>query len=239
LGGYISNARYLVGTGLYTTTFTPPTAPLTAITNTSLLLSGTNAGIYDNAIKNDLVTVGTAQVSTSVVKYGTGSMKFNGTTDYLTAPNSTQFAFNTANWTIEAWVYTNSVTTAQTIIDTRSTATATTGVKLALSTTGFPFVTINNATLFTSSSALTISTWTHVAVVQNGTTITLYLNGTKPTTGSGTSSTSLTDQFLRIGASAGTAAQFYNGYLDDVRITNGIARYTTNFTAPTAAFPNN
>jgi Concanavalin A-like lectin/glucanases superfamily len=234
--GYIANTRFVVGTAVYTANFTPPTAPLTAITNTALLLNGINAGIYDNAIKSDSITVGAAQVNTSVVKYGTGSVSFNGTTSYLNFPNNTYYAFGTASWTIEAWVYTNSVTTAQTIIDTRSTATATTGVKLALSTTGFPFVTINNATLFTSSSALTISTWTHVALVKNGTTVTLYLNGTS--TGSATSATSLTDQFLRIGASAGTAAQFYNGYLDDVRITNGIARYTASFTPPTQAFPN-
>ena len=235
--GYISNFR-VTNTLVYTANFTPPTAPLTAISGTSLLLNGINAGIVDNAIKSDSITVGATQVNTSVVKYGTGSVSFNGTTSYLTFPNNTYYAFGTASWTIEAWVYTNSVTTAQTIIDTRSTATATTGVKLALSATGFPFVTVNNATLFTSSTALTISTWTHVALVKNGTTITLYLNGTKPTTGSGTSSTSLTDQNLRIGASAGTAAQFFNGYLDEVRITNGVARYTANFTAPTQAFPN-
>ena len=236
--GYISNYRCIAGTGLYPSAFTPPTAPLTAITNTQLLLNGTNAGIYDNAIKNDLETVGSAQVSTSVVKYGTGSMKFNGTTDYLTAPTSPQFAFGTGAWTIEGWVYSSSVTVLQSLIDTRATATSTTGVLVSITALGFISVTVNNAILFTSSTAMTLSTWVHVAVVQNGTTITLYLDGTKPTTGSGTSSTSLTDQYLRLGASAGTAANFYNGYLDDVRITKGIARYTANFTAPTSAFPN-
>ena len=236
--GYISNARIVKGTAVYTANFTPPTAPLTAITNTSLLLSGTNAGIFDNAIKNDLETVGSTQVSTSVVKYGTGSMKFNGTTDYLNPPTSPQFAFGTGNWTIEGWVYSSSVTALQSLIDTRATATSTSGVLISITALGFISVTVNNTILFTSSTAMTLSTWTHVAVVQNGTTITLYLDGTKPTTGSGTSSTSLTDQYLRLGASAGTAANFYNGYLDDVRITKGIARYTANFTPPTSAFPN-
>ena len=238
IDGIFSNLRVVKGTAVYTTTFTPPTAPLTAITNTSLLLSGTNAGIYDNAIKNDLETIGNAQVSTAVTKFGTGSMKFNGTTDYLTAPTSPQFAFSTGNWTIEGWVYPSSVTALQSLIDTRATATSTTGVLVSITALGFISVTVNNAILFTSSTAMTLSTWVHVAVVQNGTTITLYLNGTKPTTGSGTSSTSLTDQYLRLGASAGTAANFYNGYLDDVRITKGVARYTANFTPPTAAFPN-
>ena len=164
-------------------------------------------------------------------------MKFNGTTDYLTAPTSPQFAFSTGNWTIEGWVYPNSVTVLQSLIDTRATATSTTGVLVSITALGFISVTVNNAILFTSSTAMTISAWTHVAVVQNGTTITLYLNGTKPTTGSGTSSTSLTDQYLRLGASAGTAANFYNGYLDDLRITKGVARYTADFTPPTQAFP--
>ena len=238
LSGYVSNLRMLKGTALYTTGFTPPTVPLTNITNTSLLLSGTNAGIFDSAIKNDLTTVGSAKVSTSTVKYGTGSMSFNGTTDYLTAPNSPQYAFNTGNWTIEGWIYPNSISVLQSIIDTRATATSTTGVLISITALGFISVTVNNAILFTSSTGLSLSTWTNFAVVKNGTTITLYLNGTKPTTGSGTSSTGLTDQNLRIGASAGTAANFFSGYLDDVRITTGIARYTANFTPPTAALPN-
>jgi hypothetical protein len=235
---YITDFRIVKGTAVYTANFTPPTAPLTAITNTSLLLSGTNAGIVDNAIKSDSITVGATQVNTSVVKYGTGSISFNGTTSVLNFPNNPYYAFGTGSFTIESWVYPNSVTALQSLIDTRSTATATTGILISITALGFISVTVNNAILFTSSTGITISAWTHVAVVKSGTTITLYLNGTKPLIGSGTSSTSLTDQFLRLGASAGTAANFYNGYLDEVRITNGVARYTADFTAPTAAFPN-
>jgi hypothetical protein len=235
MNGYIADLRYVNGTA---ETITVPTAPLTAITNTSLLLSGTNAGIVDNAIKSDSITVGATQVNTSIVKYGTGSISFNGTTSVLNFPNNPYYAFGTGSFTIEAWVYPNSVTALQSLIDTRSTATATTGILISITALGFISVTVNNAILFTSSTGITISAWTHVAVVKSGTTITLYLNGTKPVTGSGTSSTSLTDQFLRLGASAGTAANFYNGYLDEVRITNGVARYLADFTAPTAPFPN-
>jgi hypothetical protein len=72
-GGYISNLRVVIGSVVYASAFTPPTAPLTAITNTQLLLSGTNAGIVDNAIKSDSIDCRcNAEVSSSVVKYGTG-----------------------------------------------------------------------------------------------------------------------------------------------------------------------
>jgi hypothetical protein len=100
--GYISNARIIKGTAVYDptqTTLTVPTAPFTNITNTSLLTNFTNAGIFDNAMKNDLETVGNAQISTSVVKYGTGSMAFDGTGDYLHIRNTAlSTVFGTGKW---------------------------------------------------------------------------------------------------------------------------------------------
>jgi Concanavalin A-like lectin/glucanases superfamily len=237
LSGYISNFRIVNGTAVYTSNFTVPTAPLTAITNTQLLLLGTNGAVFDQSMNNTFVTVGSTQISTAQSKYGSGSVKFNGSTDYLSVPNSPQYAFGTGSFTIEFWIYPNSVSATQYIVDTRSGTSSTTGIALYINSSGYPVIIVNNATLFTSSTALTISTWTHVAVSSSGTTATLYLNGTKPSTGSGTYSVSLTDQYLRIGATAGTAASFLNAYLYDIRITPGQARYTANFTAPTQVFP--
>ena len=84
--GYIGSYRIVKGTAVYDpsqSTITVPTAPLTAITNTSLLLNFTNAGIYDATSKNDLETVGNAQISTAQSKWGGSSMAFDGTGDYL------------------------------------------------------------------------------------------------------------------------------------------------------------
>ena len=239
--GYQSSTRLVKGTAVYTANFTPPTAPLTAITNTSLLLSGTNAGIYDNAIKNDLETVGSAQVSTSVVKYGTGSMKFNGTTDYLNSPISPQLVFGTGNFTIEGWFYFNSVASGQQPVSGYTAGnnenyawymTSTGGLAYYLSSTGNSWNIANNVTMGTVSA----NTWTHIALVRNGSTFTPYINGVAGTTSSSSSAIYSSGTGITLGAYAN--AFFFNGYIDDFRITKGIARYTANFTPPTSAFPN-
>jgi hypothetical protein len=82
-----------LSTAFVYSSFTPPTAPLTAVTNTQLLCNFTNAGILDNAMMNDLETVGNAQISTSVKKYGTGSMYFDGTGDWLSVPKCQTLEF--------------------------------------------------------------------------------------------------------------------------------------------------
>jgi len=76
--GYILSARVVKGAAVYTSAFTPPTAPLTAISGTSFLCNFTNAGIFDNTGKNNLETVGGAQIDTSVKKYGTGAWSLMG-----------------------------------------------------------------------------------------------------------------------------------------------------------------
>ena len=98
--GYTSNLRMIKGTALYTSAFTPPTAPLTAVTSTSLLLLGTNAGIYDGAMQNNLTTVGDAKISTTQSKFGGSSIFFDGTGDYLFIPKTHSFLFGGGNFTI-------------------------------------------------------------------------------------------------------------------------------------------
>jgi hypothetical protein len=243
--GYISNLRIVNGTAVYTSNFTPPTAPVTAISGTQLLLNNTNAGIYDNAIKNDLITAGAAQVNTSVVKYGTGSMSFNGTTSYLQNKNP-NFAgvFGTGNFTVEYWIYPNSFSTAPTVFDTRTTGTSSNpnGYADFFTTSGL-FNLYFGSTVYTSSTAISTNTWTHIAVTRSGTSIRVFFNGTQ--NGSTvTNSSNLTDNvniFVGVNVAISTttpSTNYFNGYVDDLRVTRGIARYTANFTAPTAPFPN-
>ena len=235
MNGYISDVRAVKGSAVYTAAFTPPTAPLTAITNTSLLLNGINAGIFDNAEKNNLETVGNAQISTSVTKFGTGSMSFDGTGDWLTAPDSVNLQLVTGNFTIEGWVYLNAIGSARGFV---SKGTSTTGWSLGANSSNQVVFSYASSTI-TSTGTLAVSTWYFVTVVREGTGTNqtkIYINGTND--GTGTVSTNFNQTNIMYVGADRVGGSALNGYIDDLRITKGVARYTANFTAPTAAFPN-
>lgn len=237
--GYISNLRLVKGTAVYTAAFTPPSSPVTAITNTSLLLNATNAAIFDNSMKNDLETVGNAQISTSVKKFGTGSIAFDGNGDYLYPVASPNLAMGTGDFTVEGWIYATGTPSDSPIFECRSTGSATDGFTLTAFSSSVIRVFCGSA-LISSSGTTYVNQWVHLAVVRSSGTTTFYINGTS--VGSTTSTINWTNQDVIVGGgrySAGSSINVsFTGYIDDFRITKGVARYTSNFTAPTAPFPN-
>ena len=238
--GYVSDARIVKGTAVYdptATTYTIPTAPLTAITNTSLLLNFTNAGITDATAKNDLETVGNAQISTTQSKFGGSSMYFDGTGDWLVYPRNWSINAN-ENFTMEAWIYLTVLPTTLRMILSDSNAGA--SKYWNISSTGMS-AQFGGTSATSADGAFTfaINTWYHVAVVRNGTTVSMYVDGSSITVTNPTQSAAFleTGTVLYVGRFGGTTTYEFNGYIDDLRITKGIARYTQNFTPPTAAFP--
>jgi hypothetical protein len=234
INGYISGLRLLNGTALYTTTFTPPTAPPTAITNTSLLLNFTNAGIYDATSKNDLHTIADARISTAQSKFGGSSMYFDGTGDYIQpSGNNIGYVFGTEDFTIEFWAYFNA-TGNMTIYEGRP------GVNGAYIRIDYWSSTLRlyaNTGVQITGSSVSTGQWYHIALCRASGSTKMFLNGTQTgsTYADSTSYLSGTNR-PRIG-NGDTPTEGFNGYIDDLRITKGIARYTANFTAPTAALP--
>ena len=240
--GNISNARIVKGTAVYTATFTPPTAPITAITNTQLLTNFTNAGIFDNAMMNNLVTVGNAQVSTAVTKFGTGSMAFDGTGDYLSFPVTENIQFGSGDFTVEFWMYSSGINTQALMAFPHNASNYANVLFYGASATSLVFYSSSNGTSWNvvngaAVGTISLNAWNHVAVSKQGSSIRCFLNGVLGSTTTFAGTFAGTYDRAWIGDSAGNTA--YNGYIDDLRITKGIARYTANFTPPTAAFPNN
>jgi hypothetical protein len=233
--GYMSNLRVVKGTAVYDptqTSITVPTAPLTNISNTSLLLNFTNAAIIDNTAKNVLETVGNAQISTTQSKFGGASMAFDGTSDYLLAPSTPNFAFGTGDFTVEMWLY-----------PTASFGSGGVNIVGINSSGGGLFVGGTNKiawnlfgtgdlVAFSSFTSSYNNVWTHVAYTRSGTTGRLFINGTQQASGTDSTNYTVTTNFA-IGA-ANNGNQAYTGYIDDLRITKGIARYTSNFTPQTS-----
>lgn len=230
MNGYISNLKYNVGTA---ETITVPTAPVTGGT---ALLNFTNAGIYDAAVMNDLETVGNAQVSTTQAKFGSTSVSFDGTGDWLLTLDRLPLRLGTANFTIEGWIYLNAINTAYGIV---SKGTASTGWSVNV-TSGNKLQFSYTSSNLTGATSLAANTWYYFAVVRSGTAtgnLKIYLSGTADATSAG----AVNDNFnqtsnMYVGADR-VGGSALNGYIDELRITNGVARYTTNFTSPGAAFP--
>ena len=251
--GYITDVRTCLGsiptsyqtssTTNGTSIFTSPTAPVTTSSqgaaNTALLLSYTNAGILDNAMMNDLETVGNAQISTSVKKYGTGSISLDGTGDYLAVPSTPNLGFGSGNFTVEAWLYLTSAPTganAMYVCDFRNGSTNNFGFGvIASSGNTKPYMFVGSGPVdATGATSLSLNTWYHIAMVRSGSTVTYYLNGVSDATM--TTSFSQGTTGVTVGARYTGSTEYVAGYIDDLRITKGLARYTATFTPPIVAF---
>lgn len=248
--GYIAGFNFVKGTGV--SSVVVPTAPPTAVANTQLLCNFTNAGVIDNAMMNDLETVGNAQISTAQNKFGGGSMYFNGTgSTWLNVPPTQNLEFGSGDFTIEMWIY-PSDTTRRAIYHGSDGADWSIAIdynaqkfNIWASSNGTSWNLINADAGGNGIGSITIATgtWTHVAYVRSGTTWQTYVNGVRDI-----NLTGISGSIVNRASNAKSIGKWYftngvgnptiwNGYIDDLRITKGYARYTTNFTPPTQAFP--
>lgn len=212
--------------------------------NVSLLLHGDGANlsttVTDSSITpSTLTAVGAAVISTTQFKFGTASIKLPGTiADYVSAPVNAAYDFGTGDFTIEAWVYFTAHTTIQTILG--NYLNSTTGwIFQRRSDTNLLVFGNGDTQLATGAFTPADATWYHLAVSRQGTNLFLFANGVQvgATATNSASISGSTNPLLLSGINAaGVFSQPFNGFLDEVRITKGVGRYTANFTPPTAAF---
>jgi hypothetical protein len=263
VSGYFSGFRFVKAQALSTGNFTPPTAPLTANTigwtganvatsltgTVNLLLNFTDAAILDSTGRQVLETLADAKSSSVVTKFTGGSMSFDGTGDYLqssAALSDLVFLHNGTPWTVEGWFYTGS-TSAQYILSTDA-ASASIGMSIGLSDTNtrdimaqiFRGVSGSWLLAISPTNSWSLNTWTHFAATfDSSKNLTVYINGVQVATASGSSfafSSANPSYPLVVGRyQSPTPGGYFNGYISDLRVTRGYARYTGNFPTPTVS----
>lgn len=244
------------GTGPYsaaTSSVTPgvPTDPNFANVSLLLHMNGNGSTFVDSSPTPKTVTAnGNATQSTAQSKFGGKSAYFDGIFDKLTIPNNSAFHFGSGDYTVEAWLYVPQINTqggggffshAQNMsgFENRqfSFSVNSTGLALQFSTNGVSYQSI------TFSTSLPSNQWIHVAFARASGTLRAFVDGTQIGTSQSNNATYFTSPApICVGASGQFVAQGeeyldFEGYIDELRITKGVARYTANFTPPTAPFP--
>ena len=218
-----------------------------------LPFDGTNGATSTTDLSDRGHTVtfgGDAEISTAQSKFGGSSLSLDGNGDYVDLPRATNQLVS-EDFTIEFWFRINSGAGSETVglFGSYYTGDGSGEGMLMQSTATYNQVFFQwhygnsdwaylNQTQGTRT-ALSNNTWYHVAVTRSGNTWRLFLNGTQEDSVTQSGALSDSGSTTRLGnyGPSGTASHGLNGYIEDFRITRGVARYTSNFTAPTSAHP--
>jgi len=207
------------------------------VANVSLWLKGDAAPIQDSSSAPKAVTAhGTAAVSTTTKVAGAGSLYFDGAA-YLTSPANSGFSFAARDFTVESWVYLTKLT-PYAVLGSVWTGTASTSAWLisqgsTASNLRFGYSDGSAVSFVETNGGLIVGKWTHIAVSRQAGTLRMFVDGVQRYSGN---VPAFASPSMNLGIMSISTGQYPSaGYLDNFRITNGTARYMSNFT-PTADY---
>ena len=218
------------------------------VTAGNLALSGgmqiTGSIVNSAAVNKQVAFLGAGAISTGQVKFGTGSALLDGTANTFiqTAASGANLLFTTSDWTIEMFVYpTANIVNPTVFYDIGEVGSSGDRAPQIGWSSGNLIYAATNVDLISAAATVTANTWNHIAAARSSGNTKLYLNGVQ--VGSTYADTINYNEGgagnLRVGSStltASGAAQFI-GYVDEVRISNGIGRYTgSTYTVPVNPF---
>src|SRR3990167_5318752 len=230
----VSTWFYLASTGRYTLV-SKRDNPTGSTTVLLLHCDGADGSttFTDNSLSAHTVTAnGNAQIDTAQQKFGTASGLFDGTGDYLSIPDHADWDFGTGDFTVDCWVRFSVASGIQTFF---SMGTAANLFAFYWDGTDLRCL-INGASVVNGAWSPSANVLYHVAVVRSGTTVTIYVDGTS--IGSGTSSGDIQpsgNTLVGIQDNVDLVRPM-NGWLDEIRVSKGIAIWTSNFSPPTSAY---
>ena len=228
--GYISNLRLVKGTALYTSNFTPSTSPLTAVSNTKLLLNFTNSKIFDASQSIKSLTLNGAHASSLQRHFSENTIAFDGTDDYIAVKEGLEVldlsSSKEEDFTIECWIYKTS-TSKDCWISHRDNSSTELSINLDASTSGYSAGRINveyDSTQYVVNVGIERNQWQHIAFQRTKDVLHWYTDGVSKDTRSEPASLVAYSADFQIGRFS-SSQFYYNGYMHDFRFSRGIARY--------------
>ena len=190
----------------------------------------------DSATGKVVTAVGTAQVDTAQSKFGGASLLLDGNSDKLTVADSADFDFGTGDFTVDCWVrFAADPSAIQPVI----VAIGPDAGGLVISVVSKePYLYFGSTAYgFSGTTYFAVDTWCHLAVVRSGNNLLTFMDGVQVDSDDVTGKSHATSTGMTIGKdNAGTGFDWFNGWIDEVRVSKGIARWTANFTPPDAAY---
>jgi hypothetical protein len=199
----------------------------------SLLLhmDGTNGSTTftdSSSFGRTITRSGNTQISTAQSKFGGAGALFDGSSDFLTMADAAELEL-TGDFTIETQCY--PLSTTDRIIAGHNTQNVQV-FRLNWAGSGWLGCFLNGTSIGPFTAGIVANSWQHLAIARSGSNTRIFVEGTQI----GTTETTWTGSF-KLNLLGGMFGLDFNGYLDEFRVTKGVARYTSNFTPPTAAFP--
>lgn len=212
--------------------------------NVSLLLhfdgsDGSTTFTDSSSNAHTVTAVANAQIDTAQSMFGGASGLFDGTLDRITIPTHSSFSgIGTGDFTVEFWARYNAGGVSHTFFDMGYTSASSLLLQTDSGASGSIKLKVWAAAvnIATESTGASTGVWYHYSVTRTGTTLKIFRDGTE--TASVTSSASFSNtSTIGIGARSSDGAAALNGWLDEMRVTKGVGRYTGSFT-PSGPFPN-
>lgn len=188
--------------------------------------------------------IGSSTISTAESKFG-GASYSSVSNSQVRSADSSDWDFGSGDFTLELWVYSTNNSAIQGMLSKRVDGSVYSPFVLFSNPSNSNLISCYLSTSntawdiqLTSTTALTTGSWIHVAVTRSGTTFRLFVNGTLEASTTGSSALITNSANLVVGGFSEVTYQYiFIGYIDDVRLTKGVARYTASFTPPSAQFP--
>lgn len=238
--GCIQDFRATRGISRHTSDFSIQDEPFVIATDfsdpwyesVSLLLPMDSEAMFTDhsPIISAVTRFGDTKILTTQSKWGNGSAYFDGTGDYLQIPNSTDFNFGSGDFTIECWVCPTQAPSPEADIVTSNGASNGCGLRLGGNLFAYFIYSIGGTTSHVpSTQALPLNQWTHLAAVRFGSSAYLFVNGVPTSKSCGAGSQNYPGIGFCVGRNNTNSSWYFTGYIDELRITKGVARYTSNF----------